>query len=168
MCRNIRILYNFEPPTTEDEIGAAAIQYVRKVSGMQKPSRANEAAFEQAVEEISATTARLLEKLVTAAPPRDREAEEARRRARAAERFGERTRPKTPQSVCCAPSPASPGGAPAAPAPPPGEGGRRCFDHGTSLCSSSCLGERSGIHRRTSRLLSQQQILVICLTGIGR
>jgi hypothetical protein len=88
MCRNIRILYNFEPPTTEDEIGAAAIQYVRKVSGMQKPSRANEAAFEQAIEEISATTARLLEKLVTAAPPRDREAEAARRRARSAERFG--------------------------------------------------------------------------------
>ena len=88
MCRNIRILYNFEPPTTEDEIGAAAVQYVRKVSGMQKPSRANEAAFEQAVEEISAATARLLEKLVTAAPPRDREAEAERRKARAAERFG--------------------------------------------------------------------------------
>ena len=88
MCRNIRILYNFEPPTTEDEIQSAAVQYVRKVSGMQKPSRANEAAFERAVEEISATTARLLQELVTAAPPRDREVEAERRRARAAERFG--------------------------------------------------------------------------------
>jgi hypothetical protein len=88
MCRNIRILYNFEPPTTDDEIQAAAVQYVRKVSGMQKPSRANEAAFEQAVEEISAVTARLLQSLVTTAPPRDREAEAERRRARALERFG--------------------------------------------------------------------------------
>lgn len=88
MCRNIRILHNFEPPTTEDEIQSAAVQYVRKVSGMQKPSRANEAAFEQAVEEISAATARLLRELVTTAPPRDREAEAERRRARAAERFG--------------------------------------------------------------------------------
>ncbi len=88
MCRNIRILYNFEPPTTDDEIGSAAVQYVRKVSGMQKPSRANEAAFDQAVEEISAATARLLESLVTTAPPRDREAEAERRRARALERFG--------------------------------------------------------------------------------
>ena len=88
MCRNIRILYNFEPPTTDDEIESAAVQYVRKVSGMQKPSRANEAAFDQAVEEISAATARLLESLVTTAPPRDREAEAERRRARALERFG--------------------------------------------------------------------------------
>ena len=88
MCRNIRILYNFEPPTTDDEIHAAAVQYVRKVSGMQKPSRANEAVFERAVEEISAMTARLLAELVTAAPPRDREAEAERRRARAVERFG--------------------------------------------------------------------------------
>ena len=86
MCRNIRILYNFEPPTTEDEIHSAALQYVRKVSGMQKPSRANEAAFERAVAEVSAATARLLGELVTSAPPRDREAE--RRRARAAVRFG--------------------------------------------------------------------------------
>ena len=88
MCRNIRILYNFEPPTTDDEIHSAALQYVRKVSGMQKPSRANEASFERAVEEISAVTARLLGELVTAAAPRDREAEAERRRARAAERFG--------------------------------------------------------------------------------
>ena len=88
MCRNIRILYNFEPPTTDDEIHSAALQYVRKVSGMQKPSRANETAFEAAVEEVSAATARLLRELVTAAPPRDREAEAERRRARAVERFG--------------------------------------------------------------------------------
>jgi hypothetical protein len=88
MCRNIRILYNFEPPTSADEIHSAALQYVRKVSGMQKPSRANETAFEAAVEEVSATTARLLRELVTAAPPRDREAEAERRRARAVERFG--------------------------------------------------------------------------------
>jgi hypothetical protein len=88
MCRNIRILYNFEPPTTDDEIHSAALQYVRKVSGMQKPSRANEAVFVRAVEEVSAATARLLGELVTTAGPRDREAEAERRRARAAERFG--------------------------------------------------------------------------------
>jgi hypothetical protein len=88
MCRNIRILYNFEPPTTEDEVRAAALQYVRKVSGMQKPSRANEAAFEQAVEVVASVTERLLGELVTPAPPRDREVEAARRKARAAERFG--------------------------------------------------------------------------------
>jgi hypothetical protein len=88
MCRNIRTLYNFEPPTTRDEIDAAALQYVRKVSGMNAPSRANETAFERAVAEIAAATTRLLDELVTAAPPRDREVEAARRRARAAERFG--------------------------------------------------------------------------------
>jgi hypothetical protein len=88
MCRNIRILYNFEPPTTEDEINAAAVQYVRKVSGMQKPSRANEAAFERAVEAVASATEQLLADLVTPAPPRDREVEAARRKARAAQRFG--------------------------------------------------------------------------------
>jgi hypothetical protein len=88
MCRNIRILYNFEPPTTEDEVRAAAVQYVRKVSGMQKPSRANEAAFEQAIEAVTRATERLLGELQTPAPPRDREVEIARRKARAAERFG--------------------------------------------------------------------------------
>jgi hypothetical protein len=88
MCRNIRILHNFEPPTTEDEIHAAALQYVRKVSGMNKPSRANEEAFEQAVEAVTGATRELLGRLVTSAPPRDREAEADRRRARAAERFG--------------------------------------------------------------------------------
>jgi len=88
MCRNIRTLHNFEPPTTHDEIEAAALQYVRKVSGMQKPSQANEEAFARAVEAIADATGRLLDQLVTAAPPKDRELEAARRRARAAERFG--------------------------------------------------------------------------------
>jgi hypothetical protein len=90
MCRNIRTLYNFEPPTTHEEIHAAAEQYVRKVSGMQKPSGANQAAFEQAVAEVTAATERLLEALVTTAPPRDREVEAARRRARAEVRFAAR------------------------------------------------------------------------------
>ncbi len=88
MCRNIRILYNFSPPTTDDEVRAAALQYVRKVSGMTKPSKANEAAFERAVDEVAVVTSRLLGELVTAAPPRDREAEAAKRRARAAARYG--------------------------------------------------------------------------------
>ena len=88
MCRNIRILYNFEPPTTPDEVHAAAVQYVRKVSGMNKPSRANEAAFERAVQAVEDATERLLDELVTTAAPRDREREAERRRARAAERFG--------------------------------------------------------------------------------
>jgi hypothetical protein len=88
MCRNIRTLYNFEPPTTPDEIRAAAVQYVRKVTGMQKPSHANEASFERAVDAVADATERLLAELVTAAPPRDREVEAARRRARAADRFG--------------------------------------------------------------------------------
>jgi hypothetical protein len=88
MCRNIRILYNFEPPTTRDEIDAAALQYVRKVSGMNAPSQANEAAFRRAVDEVAAATTRLLDDLVTSAAPRDREAEAAKRKARAAVRFG--------------------------------------------------------------------------------
>ena len=88
MCRNIKILYNFQPPTTEDEIHAAAVQYVRKVSGMQKPSHANEAAFERAVQAIADVTQQLLDELVTQAPPRDREVEAQKLRARAAERFG--------------------------------------------------------------------------------
>jgi hypothetical protein len=87
MCRNIKILYNFEPPTTDDEVHAAALQYVRKVSGMNKPSRANEAAFERAIEAVAATTRQLLDELVTAAPPRDREVEAERRRARSAARY---------------------------------------------------------------------------------
>jgi hypothetical protein len=88
MCRNIRTLYNFEPPTTREEIDAAAVQYVRKVSGMQKPSQANAAVFERAVVEVAAVTQRLLDGLVTSAPARDREVEAERRRARAAVRFG--------------------------------------------------------------------------------
>jgi hypothetical protein len=88
MCRNIRTLHNFEPPASEEEIQAAALQYVRKISGAAKPSKANEAAFDRAVEEVAAASSRLLESLVTTAPPRDREVEAARARARAEERFG--------------------------------------------------------------------------------
>jgi hypothetical protein len=88
MCRNIKTLHNFEPPATQDEIEAAALQYVRKVSGSQKPSKANEAAFARAVDEVAATTRRLLDELVTAAAPRDREVEAARARERAEKRFG--------------------------------------------------------------------------------
>jgi len=87
MCRNIQTLHNIDPPTTLDEIHSAALQFVRKVSGMQRPSRANEAVFEEAVEAVARATERLLGELVTSAPPRDREAEANRRRARAAERF---------------------------------------------------------------------------------
>jgi hypothetical protein len=88
MCRNIRTLHNFEPPATEDEIAAAALQYVRKVSGSSKPSRANELAFAQAVDEVAAATQKLLGRLVTTAPSRDREVFAARARARAEARFG--------------------------------------------------------------------------------
>ncbi len=88
MCRNIRTLHNFEPPATEGEVQAAALQYVRKVSGSTKPSKANEQAFARAVADIAAVTQRLLEELVTTAAPRDRELEAARARARAAVRFG--------------------------------------------------------------------------------
>jgi hypothetical protein len=88
MCRNIRTLHNFEPPTTPDEIRSAAVQYVRKVSGMLKPSQANEQAFEAAIDAVSEATSRLLAELVTSAPPRSREVEAERRRARALVRFG--------------------------------------------------------------------------------
>ena len=88
MCRNIRTLHNFEPPASEDEVRAAALQYVRKVSGSQKPSKANEVAFGRAVDEIAAATGRLLASLVTSSPPRDRDIEAARARARAEKRFG--------------------------------------------------------------------------------
>ena len=88
MCRNIKTLYNFEPPATEDEIRAAAEQYVRKVSGATKPSKANEAVFALAVDEVAATTRRLLDALVTSAPPRDRDVVAAQARARAEKRFG--------------------------------------------------------------------------------
>jgi hypothetical protein len=87
MCRNIRTLYNFEPGTTREEIHAAAEQYVRKVSGMQKPSQANAAVFERAIHDVAHATEHLLADLITVAPPKDREAEAAKRRARAAARF---------------------------------------------------------------------------------
>jgi hypothetical protein len=90
MCRNIKTLHNFEPPASDDEIAAAALQYVRKVSGSQTPSKANEAAFARAVAEITVITRRLLDGLVTTAPPRDREVEAARARVRAEKRFGRR------------------------------------------------------------------------------
>lgn len=88
MCRNIKTLHNFEPPATEDEVHAAALQYVRKVSGAQKPSKANEAAFTRAVDEVAHITGHLLAELVTTAAPRDREVEAERARERAAKRFG--------------------------------------------------------------------------------
>jgi hypothetical protein len=87
MCRNIRTLHNFQPPASEDEVHEAALQYVRKISGSTKPSQANAEAFERAVEEVASATERLLAGLVTAAPPKDREAEAAKRRARSAQRF---------------------------------------------------------------------------------
>ena len=87
MCRNIHTLFNFEPPATEDEVRGAAVQYARKVSGFTKPSQVNERAFEQAVDEIAAATTRLLDALVTNAPPKDREVEAARRRERGQKRF---------------------------------------------------------------------------------
>ena len=87
MCRNIKILFNFEPPVTEEEIRAASLQFVRKVSGFNKPSKANEAAFLAAVEEIAAVSGRLLNSLETNAPPRDRAEEAAKAHARAALRF---------------------------------------------------------------------------------
>jgi hypothetical protein len=86
MCRNIRTLHNFEPPATEDEVRAAALQYVRKVSGYTKPSRANAEAFERAVEAVADVSLRLLHELSTTAPPKDREVEAAKARARAARR----------------------------------------------------------------------------------
>jgi hypothetical protein len=87
MCRNIRTLHNFEPPATEDEIRAAALQYVRKISGSTKPSQANAEAFEQAVDAVTAISSELLGQLVTSAPPKDREAEAAKAKARSAARF---------------------------------------------------------------------------------
>jgi len=87
MCRNIRPLHNFEPPATEDEVRAAALQYVRKISGSSKPSQANAEAFERAVDAVAAASERLLAELVTSASPRDREAEAAKAKARSAQRF---------------------------------------------------------------------------------
>jgi hypothetical protein len=87
MCRNIRTLHNFDPPTTTEEVREAALQYVRKVSGSNKPSQANAATFDRAVEDVATATTRLLAGLTTSAPPKDREVEAAKRRARAAARF---------------------------------------------------------------------------------
>ena len=87
MCRNIHTLFNYEPPATEEEVRDAALQYVRKISGFTKPSRANEEAFARAVDEVAEASARLLNALVTTAPPRDREVEAERKRVRAAERL---------------------------------------------------------------------------------
>ena len=87
MCRNIRTLYNFEPPATDEEVRASALQYVRKVSGFTKPSQANAEAFERAVDEVAHVSRHLLDALVTNAPPKDREVEAAKRRARAQERY---------------------------------------------------------------------------------
>jgi hypothetical protein len=88
MCRNIRTLFNFDPPATDDEVRAASLQFVRKLSGFAVPSKANQAAFDQAVDEVAAVARRLLDALVTTADPKNREIEAARARARNAERFG--------------------------------------------------------------------------------
>ena len=87
MCRNIKSLHNYEPPATESEIRDASLQYVRKISGSTKPSQANVVAFERAVDEVARATSRLLDELVSSAPPKDREVEAAKRRARASQRF---------------------------------------------------------------------------------
>ena len=87
MCRNIRTLHNFEPPATREEVHASALQYVRKISGSTKPSQANQEAFDRAVEEVSAATRKLLDSLVTKAPPKDREVEAEKARARSAQRY---------------------------------------------------------------------------------
>lgn len=88
MCRNIKNLFNFEPPVTPEEVRAASLQFVRKISGFNKPSKANEAAFEQAIDEITASSGKLLYALQTTAPPKNREEEAAKAKARAATRFG--------------------------------------------------------------------------------
>ena len=88
MCRNIKILFNFQPPATEDEVRAAALQFVRKISGFGRPSKANEASFQAAVEEVTMVSRRLLSSLETTAPPKNREEEAAKAKARAAERYG--------------------------------------------------------------------------------
>ncbi|HLQ66919.1 MAG TPA: DUF2277 domain-containing protein [Candidatus Limnocylindrales bacterium] len=88
MCRNIKTLFNFDPPATDEEVRAASLQFVRKLSGFTKPSKANEAAFQRAIDEVAAVARKLLDSLMTNAEPRDREVEAERARARAAERFG--------------------------------------------------------------------------------
>jgi hypothetical protein len=91
MCRNIKTLFNFDPPVNEEEIRAASLQFVRKITGFNKPSKSNEAAFMAAIDEVAAVSARLLHSLETIAPPKNREEEAAKARARAAERFGSKT-----------------------------------------------------------------------------
>lgn len=88
MCRNIKTLFNFDPPATEEEVRAASLQFVRKLSGFHEPSKVNETAFDEAIEEVAAVAQRLLDRLVTQAEPRNREIEAAKAHARAAERFG--------------------------------------------------------------------------------
>ena len=88
MCRNIKTLFNFDPPVTDDEVRAASLQFVRKITGFNKPSKANEASFQAAIEEVAAISIRLLRSLETTAPPKNREEEAAKAKARAAERFG--------------------------------------------------------------------------------
>jgi hypothetical protein len=88
MCRNIKTLFNFEPPVTEDEVRAASLQFVRKISGFNKPSKSNETAFQNAVDEIAAIASRMLQSMETSAPPKNREEEAAKAKARAVERFG--------------------------------------------------------------------------------
>jgi hypothetical protein len=88
MCRNIRTLFNFDPPANEEEVRAASLQFVRKISGFNKPSKGNEAAFQKAIDEVAAASSRLLDSLETTAPPKNREEEAAKAKARAAERFG--------------------------------------------------------------------------------
>jgi hypothetical protein len=95
MCRNIKTLHNFEPPATDDEVRASALQFVRKLSGFTRPSKANEAAFNRAVDQVTETARELLASLVTNAPPRDREVEASKARARSAERYG----PAAPRSA---------------------------------------------------------------------
>jgi len=93
MCRNIRTLFNFDPPATDDEVRAASLQFVRKISGFTRPSRANQAAFDRAVDDVSAIARRLVDELVTQAPPRNREDEIRKARARSEERFGRAANP---------------------------------------------------------------------------
>jgi hypothetical protein len=88
MCRNIKPLFNFDPPVTDDEVRAASLQFVRKISGFTKPSKTNEAAFDQAIDDVAAAARRLMDALVTTAPARDRDVEAAKAQARAVERFG--------------------------------------------------------------------------------
>lgn len=95
MCRNIKTLHNFEPPATDDEVRASALQFVRKLSGFTQPSKANQAAFDRAVEEVTRAARELLDSLVTNSPPRDRKVEAAKAKARSAERFRSEARPAT-------------------------------------------------------------------------